>query len=167
MAKVTFNKEAKAVITKKFEEAKTYEALKTAYIDALKQYRTATAQKFIDAEFDKFVDAVKDVHVSMEGKVYKKDMQEDPKEFKAIINQLLQVDGLTIEQCGTWLWIGGNTKDNKALLKQAGFSFSGKKKMWFKKPAGTGYRKSKGWDMKKIRDTYGSIEIKDAEEVAE
>lgn len=164
---IKFNKEAKEVIVKSFAEAKTYEALKQAFIEAMKQYPTKSAHAFIEEAFDNVVEAVKDVHVSMEGKMYKKDMKEDPAEFKAIIATLLNVEGLTIEQCGTWLWIGGNTKDNKALLKQAGFSFSGKKKMWYKKPEGTGYRRSKGWDMNKIRDTYGSIKIEDAEEVAE
>ena len=167
MAKVTFTKEMKEVIVKAFDEAKTYEALKKAYIEALQANKGAAAAKFINAEFDAHVEAVKNVHVSMAGKVYTKEPADDPKEFKEIIEALLKVDGLTIEQCGTWLWIGGNTKANKAMLKAAGFNFSGKKKMWFKKPEGTGYRKSKGWDMKKIRDTYGSIKIEDADEVAE
>ena len=41
-------------------------------------------------------------------------------DFIAIIAALLKLDGLEIELCGRWLWIGGNTREHKEALKAAG-----------------------------------------------
>ena len=36
---------------------------------------------------------------------------EAPEDFIQIIAALLKLDGLEVELCGRWLWIGGNTKE--------------------------------------------------------
>ena len=41
-------------------------------------------------------------------------------DFISIIAHLLRMDGLTVELCGRWLWIGGNTREHKEALKAAG-----------------------------------------------
>ena len=43
---------------------------------------------------------------------------ETPEEFRRIVDLLLHLDGLDIELCGSWLWIGGNTKQHKEELKK-------------------------------------------------
>lgn len=55
---------------------------------------------------------------------------ETPADFVNIVNQLMQLDGLEIELCGRWLWIGGNTYAHKDALKAAGCRWCGKKKLW-------------------------------------
>ena len=86
-----------------------------------------------------------------------KQTTEAPEEFIAIINTLLRLDGLMIELCGCWLWIGGNTRKHKDTLKAAGCNYAPKKKMWSWHHAKDGslfYRGNRS--MAEIRYKYGS-----------
>ena len=75
----------------------------------------------------------------------------------AIIAALLKLDGLEIELCGRWLWIGGNTKEHKEALKAAGCRWSSTKKLWSWHFAEEGQRWHKGTKtMTEIRSKYGS-----------
>lgn len=79
---------------------------------------------------------------------------EQAQQYKDIIEKLINCIGLEIEICGTWIWVGGETKEHKELLKSLGFKWARVKKMW-----SFGERKGKAhktWDMDKIRDSYGS-----------
>lgn len=78
-------------------------------------------------------------------------------DFIAIIDHLLKMDGLTIELCGRWLWIGGDTKKHKEALKAAGCRWSSSKKLWswhFAEDGDKWHRGSKS--MSQIRNKYGS-----------
>jgi hypothetical protein len=67
--------------------------------------------------------------------------------------------GLDIEVCGTWIWVSGDTRPHKEALKEAGFKWAPKKMMWYF--AGTKTKGSRGkWDMDKIRESHGSVNIK-------
>ena len=68
--------------------------------------------------------------------------------------------GLTIEICGSWVWVSGNTKPHKEALKAAGYRWNSKKVKWSFRPADyRSYNKGK-WSMDQIRATYGSTEVK-------
>lgn len=75
------------------------------------------------------------------------------------INAVIHCEGISIEVCGSFVWIGGNTKTWKDDIKSAGFKYSGKKKMWYKSPKGFVKRSKRSWKMSEIRDTFGSDEI--------
>lgn len=79
-------------------------------------------------------------------------------DFIAIIDALLKLDGLEIELCGRWLWIGGNTREHKDALKAAGCRWCSTKKLWSWHFAdeGCGYRKGRRSTMDQIRSKYGS-----------
>lgn len=72
------------------------------------------------------------------------------------LNSIINLSGLIIEICGSWIWITGNTKDHKAVLKEAGFKWAFKKRAWYFRPED--YRsKSKGSkSLDDIRNKYGS-----------
>lgn len=53
---------------------------------------------------------------------------ETPEEFRHIVEALLNLGGLDIELCGSWLWISGNTLEHKDALKAAGCRWSANKK---------------------------------------
>ena len=56
------------------------------------------------------------------------------KDLKALMNtivQLKQLEGLNIDLLGSWLWIGGKTKENKEALKALGCRWASKKKLWY------------------------------------
>lgn len=82
---------------------------------------------------------------------------ETPEEFREIVEVLLRMDGLEVELCGSWLWIGGNTKEHKEELKAAGCRWSRNKGLWYWRHAEDGARWHKGRkSMEEIRDEYGS-----------
>ena len=70
---------------------------------------------------------------------------------------LLKLDGLEVELCGSWLWIGGNTRENKEALKAAGCRWSNNKKLWYWRHEEDGRSWSRGKKtMSQIRSKYGS-----------
>ena len=78
-------------------------------------------------------------------------------DFIAIIAALLKLDGLEIELCGRWLWIGGNTREHKEAMKAAGCRWSSTKKLWSWHHAEEGQHWHKGTKtMAEIRSKYGS-----------
>lgn len=79
-----------------------------------------------------------------------------PAELNVALGAICGLDGLKVEVCGSWLWVTGNTKAHKAVLKEACFKYSGKKKAWFFKPAGK-FMSSKGrYSLDDIRQRHGS-----------
>lgn len=80
-------------------------------------------------------------------------------ELNNILNQLFSLDGLEIEICGNWVWIGGNTKPHSKALGKNGLGcfWAKKKKMWYYRPADYKSRGGRGsWDMDTIRGVHGS-----------
>lgn len=85
---------------------------------------------------------------------------ETPEEFIEIIDKLLNLSGLDIELCGSWLWIGGNTREHKDALKAAGCRWSNNKKLWYWRHEEDGHRWSRGKkSIGEIRAKYGSQHI--------
>ena len=168
MATKKMNKETKAVIVKTMEEATTWEDLKKAYVEAVQEYSTAAAKKFIAECFEKYAPGVMNKHKNFKGEEYEKAPKDGVKDFKELINVLLGMSGVTIEVCGTWMYVSGNTKEHKEELKENGFKWASKKKVWVKPPEGSkNYRNKKSrWEMSKIREVYGSHIVEDAEEIA-
>ena len=85
-------------------------------------------------------------------------------EYMEIIEVLIFIPNINIEICGTWVWVTGDTKPVKDILKAAGFKFAGKKIAWYwhgeKK-----YRKrsKRKLSLEEIRDLYGSEQIQKKE----
>jgi hypothetical protein len=72
------------------------------------------------------------------------------------IESMLNIPGIIIEICGSWLWIAGNTFPVHELIKAQGCKFSGKKKLWYWS-ADMGAGKVRGrYTMEKIRNKFGS-----------
>ena len=94
----------------------------------------------------------------------KRGANEMPEEFRNIINLLIGLDGLEIELCGMWLWIGGDTKKHKEALKGAGCKWCSKKKLWSWHPVGYEVVSKRRTSMKEIRAKYGSEQIVRANE---
>lgn len=82
-------------------------------------------------------------------------------DFIAIVSILLSLDGLEVELCGRWLWIGGNTRAHKEALKAAGCRWSSTKKLWswhFSEDGDRWHRGTKS--MSQIRSKYGSTSFR-------
>lgn len=67
--------------------------------------------------------------------------------------------GLTIEVCGSWVWVTGDTKPHRETLLTAGFKWSRQKVAWYYRPEDYKSHNRTVWSMDKIRKTYGSDKI--------
>ncbi|VBB08454.1 Hypothetical protein LUCI_3726 [Lucifera butyrica] len=84
--------------------------------------------------------------------------------FREMIDRIINLDGLEIEICGSWIWVSGETKKHKDALNEVGYFFARKKKMWYWRPEEAKVRRSSGIkDMDYIRHMYGSETVKTAE----
>ena len=102
---------------KYFIDIKTLEELKKAYRRLAMQHHPdcggdTETMKQINAEHDELFEVLKKQHnaqaaADSTGKI--KATTETAEEFRQILDLLLRLDGLEIELCGSWLWIGGNT----------------------------------------------------------
>lgn len=81
--------------------------------------------------------------------------------FKDVINAIINLNGITIEICGSWVWVSGDTFACKTILKEVGFRWASKKKMWYwHSPDEHCQSRKGGKEMSEIRFKYGSETVK-------
>ncbi len=150
--------------TKYFGNVQNLDELKSAYRRAALANHpdrggSEEAMKAINAEYTELFEVLKDAH-NMRAENpdnHTRPTTEAPEEFIEIIEKLLHMGGLDVELCGSWLWIGGNTKANKDALKAAGCRWSNNKKLWYWHHAEEGSHWHRGnKTMGQIRSKYGS-----------
>ena len=145
---------------KYFANIKTLDELKAAYRRLVKQYHpdcggTDEIMKEINNEHDRLFEELKAKHNAKADEYHQ--TTETAEEFRDIIEALLNLDGLVIELCGSWLWISGQTMKHKDGLKAAGCRWSSNKKMWYWRHEEEGRRWHKGnRTIGEIRTKYGS-----------
>ena len=137
-----------------FDNCRDLNELKSAYKTLVMENHpdiggdTLTMQE-INAEHDRVFEEAKNDEA--------KATTETPEEFREIVSKLIVIDGLDIELCGSWLWIGGNTMAHKDELKALGCRWSRNKGMWHWHHNEDGARWSRGRStMGDIRAKYGS-----------
>ena len=54
-----------------------------------------------------------------------------PESIQEQIAELNKLTGIEIELCGSWLWLGGDTKKHRKILKNLGCKWSKKKERWY------------------------------------
>ena len=134
------------------------EDVKRAYRQAAKTYHPdrnpagAEMMKIINAAFD----ALKDFSGDIPGSEQEAQAASYPEAVNEALNAIIGLDGLEIEICGAWVWVGGNTKAHRAALKEAGFYFASKKKRWYFRPADWRSSSRENFTMEDIRGKYGS-----------
>ncbi len=97
----------------------------------------------------------------IEHKIYFSNDSKIDIELEKIISQILHFENITIELVGSWIWVSGDTRNIKDKLKELGFKWASKKKMWY-----YGEMKSKNPNpksMDEIKSKYGSQTFKDKE----
>lgn len=145
---------------KYFANIKTLDELKAAYRRLVKQYHPdcggdTETMKAINDEHDRIFEELKAKHNAKADEFHQ--TTETAEEFREIIEALLNLDGLVVELCGSWLWISGQTMKHKDALKAAGCRWSPNKKMWYWRHEEEGRRWHKGnRTIGEIRTKYGS-----------
>ena len=149
--------------TRYFHNVNCIEELKKQYFALAKLYHSDItggsddAMKAINAEYSDLFKVYKDIHKSIK--------ENAPEDFINIIRALLNL-GLSVELCGRWLWITGDTKAVKEDLKKLGCRWSANKKAWsWHYPEDGSRNHKKAWDFNKIRNTYGSVSYTNDEQL--
>lgn len=160
---------------KYLSECQTAEELKKAYFGWAKKLHPDLNEndgsefKILSAEYEHLWEKLKNIHHGKDFKtgedtIYtaKKETAETPQEFMGIILELFKIENISIELCGRWLWISGETKNCKDDLKKLGCKYSAKKKMWswhFMEDSALPYYGKKEWKIEQIRSFWGSQNI--------
>lgn len=80
--------------------------------------------------------------------------------LRKILWKLSTLEGITIEVCGIWIWVSGDTTKYKHELSSWGLRWAQKKKMWYVHFDDTYYKRShKTFTMEQIRENYGSENV--------
>lgn len=120
---------------------------------------TETMQK-INAAYEKAFEILKNeqnARAAADTTGYTRATAEQAADFIDIINKLVKLDGITVELCGRWLWISGETMKHKDALKSAGCKWASKRRMWsWHFPEDGVFTKHKTQSMQYIRARYGS-----------
>lgn len=151
-----------------FHNVETLEQLKAEYRRLTKLHHPdlggdLETMKQINAEHDELFEVLKarqnaKADADSTGRTYR--TTETAEEFRTILEKLIVIDGIEIELCGSWLWIGGDTKPHKDELKAAGCRWSRNKGKWYWHHAEEGKRWHRGKSsMNEIRSKYGSQHI--------
>ena len=79
-----------------------------------------------------------------------------------VLNELLKMGGITIEICGAWVWVSGNTKPYKEALGKNGLGlyWASKKCAWYFRPDDWKSSSRGNWSLDDIRMEHGSQIVK-------
>lgn len=163
---------------KYFNNVNTLEELRKQYKELLKKFHpdnpngSTKATQEVNAEYDNLFKVLKDRHEhnteqtsDTDKKSYdnmKYDFSEDEK-LREVLQAIIHLSDITIEVCGSWIWISGNTYQHKTELKEHGFKFASKKKQWYWHSEAFRKKSKKTLSMSDIRNYYGSTEIQTEE----
>lgn len=113
------------------------------------------------AEMMKAVNEAYEVLKGYEGKIEKDSSQNYGEDLIEALNAIVALQGLVIEVCGAWVWVTGNTKEHKDIIKAAGYKWSKKKAAWYFRPESEKKRYYRGnQSLDDIRATYGSKQVR-------
>lgn len=155
-----------------FKNANTLEELRKQYKELLKIHHpdnggNVSDMQEINAEYDRLFKILKDRHEkstdNKEGNAktdfnnMKYDFTEDQK-LRETLNKIIGFNGITIEVCGSWIWVFDSYNYRKEL-KEMNFKFAGKKKAWYWHSEAFRKKGRKILSMEDIRSYYGSTEV--------
>ena len=117
-----------------------------------------------EAEYTKKFQAMEaeyeEILAGISGKEYKqaKTSEDVENAIKEMVNSVLEIPGIAVELCGTWLWITAPKTANKAL-KKLHFRWSKTKKRWYwAQNLGKGRRKAR-YTMPEIYARFGKVAL--------
>jgi hypothetical protein len=147
--------------TNYFTGCNSPEELKKRYKELVLQFHPdrpggcENTMKLINAEFS---------HISKYGNyTYNNTAEEQTQDFTIfadILNNIINLPAINIEIIGKWLWVSGETKPLKDILKNNGLIFASNKKMWFYRSEENKVNTfGKTMDIDNIRKKYGTTSI--------
>jgi len=149
---------------------KNMQALKKAYLTLVKVYHPDVS-KLDPNNANEAMKAINNQYTELRAQVSRRDFGEEKPEdgfmaiVNAVVNGLVNLDGIAVELMGHWLWVTGDTKQHKEVLKGLGFFWARKKKAWYWRPswAKSSFGRGKA-SLSAIRQTYGSVQMADTKD---
>ncbi|MEI8004873.1 MAG: J domain-containing protein [Bacteroidota bacterium] len=139
-----------------FKECKTLDEVKAKYKQlAMLHYPDRGGSKEIMQAINAEYEAIRKDPV-FEFASQKEESKQDFVEFPVIIDQIIGFSGITIELCGSWLWLSGSTYLYKEDLKRMGFFWAREKKLWYWRPHTAKSSNHRPLTLDAIRAKYGS-----------
>lgn len=148
---------------KYFKNVETLEELRREYKRLVKENHpdnggSNEAIKIINVEYDELFKVLKNNDKTEHTKY---NMSEDEM-LRNVINSIINLN-IDIEICGSWIWVSGNTYGCKTELKQNGFRWASKKKMWYWHSTEEKVRGNGKTTIDDIRNKYGSQVMKESD----
>lgn len=148
---------------KYFKNVKTLEELRKEYKRFVKENHpdnggSVEAIKNINIEYEQLFKVLKNNDKTEHTKY---NMTEDEM-LRNVINSIINLN-IDIEICGSWIWVSGNTYEYKTELKQNGFRWASKKKMWYWHNPEEQVRGNGKATIDDIRNKYGSQVMKESD----
>ena len=135
----------------------TPESAKKAYRQSAMKYHPdrnpagSEMMKVINAAYEMLKEFTGDIPAS------DSDSEQDyPEALNEALNIIIDLEGLIIEVCGAWVWVSGETRKHKDVIKEANFKYASKKKRWYFRPEDWRSASRGAYSMEDIRDKYGS-----------
>jgi hypothetical protein len=132
--------------------------------DDIKRAFRRAAQKYhpdrnpAGLEMMKMINAAYDVVRDFSGEVAESKQTDYGDVLNDALNTIISL-GLNIEVCGAWVWVTGDTKPHKDILKTSGFSWAPKKLAWYYRPADFKSLSRRTYSLDEIRTKYGSEKV--------
>lgn len=155
---------------KYFNNINTLEQLRKQYKELLKIHHpdndgNVADMQEINAEYDQLFKSLKNRHESKTESNTKESYYENMKYdftedtmLREMLNKIIGFTGITIEVCGSWIWVFNSYNYHKEL-KEMGFKFASKKKAWYWHSESFRKRSHNTLSMEDIRNYYGSTEV--------
>lgn len=137
--------------------------------DITKAYRAAAMKYHPDRnpaglEMMKLINAAKEALNDFTSGESASNSHDYGEKINTALNAIVEL-GLTIEVCGAWVWVTGDTKTHREILKSAGFYWAQKKLAWYFRPEEYKCHRSRGsLTLDKIRSKYGSQTVNNKQE---
>lgn len=142
-----------------FDHCETVESLTAEYRKAAKLNHPdmggdEETMKKVNAEFAEAMERIRKAESRKGGAKESGNTADLSSDIAEMIQRIIMIDDIIIEVCGSWVWVGGDTFSHRVELREAGYSYSGRKKMWYWGQKKDNRRSCQS--MEYIRQTYGS-----------
>jgi len=82
-------------------------------------------------------------------------MSDIEQELMNKVLELLKLRSIEIALIGYWIWVSGDTRNNKEALKTAGLQWNGNRKCWYYKPQGWKRTQRSNANLSELAAKYG------------
>lgn len=125
---------------KYFKDCRTLQEAKAKFRKLAKENHPdnggdAAIFKAITAEYERVCKVLPDIDLDKTQTETETQTETDHADISAVLRSAMEraasIPNVNVELCGKWVWVSGNTYPVRENLKQMGFRYSSKKKMWY------------------------------------